>query len=287
MLPRLHGRVLSLQQRRRLGDRKPYRLVGPDGDVSVPHRGDRALPASSAPTISRTKSPAYRCRLAAGSGGPDRRRNPPRAHRARTADWSRWAPCSRSISPRAASRACASGSTAPTDCDEERSWWVLRLESIGYVLVSAMALLVLAFVVVLGPLIFQGRRGLCAVARAARSALQFCAFRRRRRRARRRADHPAHVAAGRTADARHDVAGIAGDDGAVAGLRHRLRALSRRVRLHLRELLCRTGVGDDRAGVSLLQCLDFCFRRRAQRRDRARAFAAASLRETSVRRRGR
>jgi len=38
---------------------------------------------------------------------------------------------------------------------EERSWWLLRLESIGYVLVSAVALLVLAFVVVLGPLIFK------------------------------------------------------------------------------------------------------------------------------------
>lgn len=38
---------------------------------------------------------------------------------------------------------------------EQRSWWLLRLESIGYVLVSALALLVLAFMVVLGPLIFK------------------------------------------------------------------------------------------------------------------------------------
>jgi membrane protein len=38
---------------------------------------------------------------------------------------------------------------------EQRSWWLLRLESIGYVLVSALALLVLAFLVVLGPLIFK------------------------------------------------------------------------------------------------------------------------------------
>jgi membrane protein len=37
---------------------------------------------------------------------------------------------------------------------EEREWWLLRLESIGYVLVSAVALLALAFLVVLGPLIF-------------------------------------------------------------------------------------------------------------------------------------
>ncbi len=38
---------------------------------------------------------------------------------------------------------------------EQRSFWLLRLESIGYVLVSAIALLMLAFMVVLGPLIFQ------------------------------------------------------------------------------------------------------------------------------------
>lgn len=37
---------------------------------------------------------------------------------------------------------------------EHRTWWVLRLESIGYVLVSAMGLLVLSFLVVLAPLIF-------------------------------------------------------------------------------------------------------------------------------------
>jgi membrane protein len=38
---------------------------------------------------------------------------------------------------------------------EPRHWWWLRLESIGYVLVSAIGLLALAFLVVLGPLFFQ------------------------------------------------------------------------------------------------------------------------------------
>lgn len=38
---------------------------------------------------------------------------------------------------------------------EQRPWWLLRLESIGYVLVSAISLLVLAFLVVLGPLVFR------------------------------------------------------------------------------------------------------------------------------------
>ena len=37
---------------------------------------------------------------------------------------------------------------------EHRAWWLLRLESIGYTLVSAVALLTLAFLVVLAPLIF-------------------------------------------------------------------------------------------------------------------------------------
>jgi len=37
---------------------------------------------------------------------------------------------------------------------ESRSWWLLRLESIGYVLIAAVSLLVLSFLVVLAPLIF-------------------------------------------------------------------------------------------------------------------------------------
>jgi membrane protein len=40
------------------------------------------------------------------------------------------------------------------DVAEPRSWWLLRLESIGYVIVGAIALLALAFLVVLAPLIW-------------------------------------------------------------------------------------------------------------------------------------
>ena len=39
--------------------------------------------------------------------------------------------------------------------NEARPWWLLRLESIGYVLVGAIGLLALAFLVVLGPLVFK------------------------------------------------------------------------------------------------------------------------------------
>jgi membrane protein len=38
---------------------------------------------------------------------------------------------------------------------DPRPWWLLRLESIGYVLVSAIGFLTLAFLVVLGPLVFR------------------------------------------------------------------------------------------------------------------------------------
>jgi membrane protein len=53
---------------------------------------------------------------------------------------------------------------------ERRPWWLLRLESIGYVLLSAIALLALAFFVVLGPLVsrtpaFADAPGLGAIAR--------------------------------------------------------------------------------------------------------------------------
>jgi membrane protein len=39
--------------------------------------------------------------------------------------------------------------------EDARPWWLLRLESIGYVLVGAVGLLALAFLVVLGPLVFR------------------------------------------------------------------------------------------------------------------------------------
>jgi membrane protein len=38
---------------------------------------------------------------------------------------------------------------------EPRPWWLLRMESIGYVLVAAIGLLALSFLVVLGPLMFN------------------------------------------------------------------------------------------------------------------------------------
>ena len=41
------------------------------------------------------------------------------------------------------------------DTNEPRQWWLLRLESIGYVLVGAVAILAFSFLVVLAPLIWR------------------------------------------------------------------------------------------------------------------------------------
>jgi membrane protein len=39
---------------------------------------------------------------------------------------------------------------------DKRAWWVLRMENVGFVLLGALALLTLAFLVVLGPFIWSG-----------------------------------------------------------------------------------------------------------------------------------
>jgi uncharacterized BrkB/YihY/UPF0761 family membrane protein len=129
---------------------------------------------------------------------------------------------------------------------EPRPWWLLRLESIGYVLVAAIGMLAFSFLVVLAPLAFQ-------------TALLYAPF------------DPAHVATGGPAAFRRGVAGHRGDAGAVARLRLRLRPLSRRFFLHLRALLRRPRLGDDGVGVPVFHRVDLHLRRRAQRRDRAGA----------------
>ena len=54
---------------------------------------------------------------------------------------------------------------------EQRPWWLLRLESIGYVLVGALGLLSLAFLIVLGPLVFRAALAYAPLARAAAKAI--------------------------------------------------------------------------------------------------------------------
>ena len=56
---------------------------------------------------------------------------------------------------------------------ENRPWWLLRLQSLGLVLVGSLALLALAFLVVLGPLILDGLGAFFPPVAAARQILTF------------------------------------------------------------------------------------------------------------------
>ena len=56
---------------------------------------------------------------------------------------------------------------------ERRPWWLLRLQSLGLVLVGSLALLALAFLVVLGPLILDALSAFAPSIAAAHSLLNF------------------------------------------------------------------------------------------------------------------
>ncbi len=113
------------------------------------------------------------------------------------------------------------------DVIETRNWFVLRLESIGYVLLAALGLLALGFLIVLGPLLFRAALQACAVARAARSHIHVCALWRRHRRSGHRAVRRSQMAAGRPTPRARNPARDRGDARAVAGSRNSLRRLSR------------------------------------------------------------
>ena len=87
-------------------------------------------------------------------------------------------------------------------------WWLLRLESIGYVLVERHRLLALAFLVVLGPLVFRTAARLCALDRAAEAHFNVARFGVATVVIAHRADDSAHVAAGRPAAAAQIWPGI-------------------------------------------------------------------------------
>jgi len=56
---------------------------------------------------------------------------------------------------------------------EPRPWWMLRLQSLGLVLIGSIALLALAFLVVLGPLILDGLGSFFPAVEQARGILTF------------------------------------------------------------------------------------------------------------------
>ena len=109
------------------------------------------------------------------------------------------------------------------DAVEQRSWWMLRLESIVYVLVGAVAILAFSFLVVLAPLIWGKLIQYVPTLEPFSAIHHLCALRRRGGGADRRADDPASLAAGRAAQlcrhrARHRRhAGAVADRGAAFG----------------------------------------------------------------------
>jgi membrane protein len=124
---------------------------------------------------------------------------------------------------------------------EPRPWWLLRLESIGYVLVSAVGLLTLAFLVVLGPLVFRAALAYLPWLAPLETHYDIGRFA--------IAPDPAHVAAVRAAKFFRRLAGHRGHAWLMAARRLYVRPLSRRFLLRLRHLLCRPRFGDDGAGV--------------------------------------
>ena len=152
------------------------------------------------------------------------------------------------------------------DIVDTRRWWVLRLESIAYVIVAAFALLALSFLVFLAPLIWK--TALMYVpeleplvvhdhVRSARGGLD---------RPHRRAGRRASLAAGGSAKADRYRSRRDRHAPAVAVGGHHFRPLSGGLRVHLLSLLCRARDTDDRACVPVLHLVDLHLWRRAQQR---------------------
>ena len=92
---------------------------------------------------------------------------------------------------------------------ETRSMWLLKLESIGYVLVAAFALLALGFLIVLAPLVFATALKYAPWLVRCRSAqFTYTALRHRRHRDRDRAGRRAQMAARRPAPLRDIAPGV-------------------------------------------------------------------------------
>ena len=147
---------------------------------------------------------------------------------------------------------------------EMRSWWVLRLELIVYVLVGAVAILAFSFLVVFAPLIisklmhyvpaleqFGNTITLARYAVAASVLVMALTI--------------VHLwLSGGPALFRPNRAGNHCHPVAVADQRRRFRPLSCRLRLCLRVDVCRSGIGHGRACFSVHLRVDFHLRRRAE-----------------------
>ena len=201
----------------------------------------------------RSRPPDLR-RLAEAGGGTARERNSQRAHdpAQRRPDIGRRI---RRLFSSSGVESLRIGLNRAYGLTEQRSWWVLRPKSIGYVLVGPIAFLALAFLVVLGPLIFQAAVAYAPWMEPLKAHYDIARF-----------GIGGLVVAGSLVILRLWLPAGRRDSVTVR------RASSRHWRCgflgfilgryladfpSLRHLLCRTGLGDDRADVFLLQRLDF------------------------------
>ena len=167
---------------------------------------------------------------------------------------------------------------------EHRTWWVLRLESIGYVLLAAIGLLALSFLVVLAPLIFATAVRHVPLLEPLWPMFNFMRI--------------------TVASLVLIVALVIVHKWLPAGRRRLIQVVPgilvtlmlwlvagelfggylARIRLHLCQLLRRSSVRDGRAGVSVCDRLDLHHRRRAQRLDPPLPRVTAHARHDRVRR---
>ena len=165
---------------------------------------------------------------------------------------------------------------------EMRPWWLLRLQSLGLVLVGSLALLALAFLVVLGPLILDAlgaylpwvaeARDLLTFARLGVAAVMLATY------AAPCAPHSARA----PAEARRPSARGRLDLRRQHRLRRGVRRVSQPIRAQLHFDVCGPRLGDDRARLSLLGGAAVRFRRRAQRGDHARGRAKPGVMLRSI-----
>ena len=149
---------------------------------------------------------------------------------------------------------------------ERRPWWLLRLQSLGLVLVGSLALLALAFLVVLGPLILDALADFFPSLAAAHFVLNFA-----------RLGVAAFMLACRSSSPTGSCRPIGRVHRPPAGgpsdlrrqhrLRRGVRRLPERVRAQLHLDVCGPRLGHDRARLSLLGRAPVRVRRRTQRRD--------------------
>ena len=158
---------------------------------------------------------------------------------------------------------------------EPRAWYWLRLESIGYTLVAAVTSLLMAFLIVLGPLILEtARRHIPFFVESNERSPVFRPLRHHDHGDDGGAVRAACLAAVRKAEISADRSRHRLYDGGFPDLGHRVRPVPGALRQQLRDDVCGPCLGHHRAGVSVFHRRDFRLWRRTERGDHEVAVAA-------------